>query len=118
MTPAEWNAILAKEQPWKVAYAAVERAVKAHLDLAEDTISTNELAEALYPPQFARGDGILARARLYKAFAALARHELQAYCTRGELTKSKRGVMIRPMRWHSPKEIVVKTCPHCGKEVS
>lgn len=112
MMPGEWNAILAPSVGWKEAYAAVEREARAHLQLSvlgEDTVGTTELVEQLYPEQFARGEGITARKRLFKALAALTTHGLSDCCTRGPerpLKHSKK--MVRGWLWHAPKEREIK----------
>lgn len=108
------SAALQPTIPWSVAYAAVEAAVTAtlsdpdviaRLHLEQQTLSTKELVELLWPETLARGPGITTRKRLFKALAALATRGLSPYCTQGEPTRNKRlGRDIRPWRWHSKKE--------------
>lgn len=108
------SAALQPTIPWAVAYSAVETAVIAtlsepdtiaRLHLEQQTLSTKELVELLWPETLARGAGITARKRLFKALAALATRGLAPYCTQGEPTRNKRlGRDIRPWRWHSKKE--------------
>lgn len=122
MTPADWNAALAPHVGWQAAYGTVENAVKlafASPVLDGQTLSTSALVEALYPEQFARGEGITARKRIYKALAALATRGLAAYATRGpERLLKHTNKLVRPWLWHSAAPIEVAKCPHCGKEIA
>lgn len=105
---------LAEAVPWEVAYEVVKQRViealsdpdtVARLHLEQQTLSTKELAELLWPEALARGEGITARKRLFKALAALAPRGLSEYCTRGEPTRNKRlGRDVRPWRWHSKRK--------------
>lgn len=105
-SPSYWNTMLAASQPWASAYAAVEEAVRRRLtrpDLGQPRLSTAELVEALYPEAQARGDGITARKRLFKALAALAKHQLKGYCEPGPTRKLKHGSReITPLIWRAP----------------
>lgn len=99
-----WLPKLAPGIHWQKAYADVEAAVKGYLEGGGDTLSTNELVEALWPEQFARGEGITARRRLYKALLALATHGLADYCERGPEKKLRHGTrVIQPWVWRAPK---------------
>lgn len=116
MHPNEWNAILVPNYDWAKVNPIVEREARAHLELVEGTISTRDLVEALYPAQFARGDGITSRSFLYKrALPALAKYGLADCCTRGpeEKARYRKGSTQRPWLWHAPT-VTQKTCPHCG----
>mgnify|MGYP003559721779 FL=1 len=128
MTPAQWNALLAPAVPAIEAYKSVEEAARLHLSMnplfTEVGITTNELVEALYPEALARGDGVLARARIYKALAALATRGLADCATRGQPRKLKHmNKTVRPWLWHEPGEKNpeaqdgVKRCPHCNGEL-
>lgn len=124
MTPADWNTVLAPTMGWQAAYAVVEREAREFLSrqLASTqpaTFTTSELAEALYPEKLARGDGITARKRLFKALAALATHDLADCASRGEPRKLKHtNKTVRPWIWHAPtkpnNEAGARVCPHCG----
>jgi hypothetical protein len=122
MTPAQWNEALAPNVPWQTAYPPVGEAARAYLaaELAPgDLISTNTLVEALYPAQFARGEGITARRRIYTALAALTKHGLSDCTTKGEPQRMKRTTKyVRPNLWHAPKAKAAATCPHCGGELN
>lgn len=122
----EWSTLLHPDIPWKDAYTRVEVEARSYLQQCTDPgeqITTSELVEGLFPEQFARGDGITARKRIFDALAALAKHQLGDCCTRGVPRKLKhRSRMVRPWLWHMPQvefnpEATVKpgkACPHCG----
>lgn len=121
MQANEWNRLLAEAVPWAEAYPAVEREARAHLiitavDLPFVGISTAELVQALYSEQFAKGEGITARKRIYKALAALATRGLADCCTKGEPRplKHNKKKLVRPWLWHAPKATETAKCPHCG----
>lgn len=105
--PGEWNHILQPGTPWRTCYDQVEFHTRLYLKdtlNAGDLISTNTLVEALYPARFAKGEGITARRRMYKALAALATHGLADCCTKGVETKFGRSAkMVRPWLWHAPR---------------
>lgn len=123
--PGEWNMILRPDAPWRDAYATVETSVRDYVQRvlnAGDLISTNTLVEALYPARFAKGEGITARRRMYKALAALATHGLADCCTKGAETKFGRSHKpVKPWLWHAPRAMGVTLpvqkvcCPHCGE---
>lgn len=123
MTPTDWSIILGPQVEWPDAYAAVEREARAWLTRQDEfsDYTTTELVEALYPEQFARGDGIKLRKRMFKALAALALHDLADCCTKGTPRRLKHSKkMVTPWNWHSPREPAPpapKLCPHCGKEL-
>lgn len=120
----DWTTLLAPSVEWREAYAHVEREARSYLSgFGEDWCTTMDLAEALFPEALARGEGITARKRIYKALAALATRQLADCCTRGELRKLKHGTkMVRPWLWHAPgvefnseyQPDKQSTCPHCG----
>lgn len=123
-TPAQWNVALAPDQGWQSAYATVATEAREYLktQLAPgDLISTNTLVEALYPMRFAKGEGITARRRIYKALAAVAKHALADCCTKGEPKKFGRSAkLVRPNLWHAPRGSAITpfskfqvVCPHC-----
>lgn len=119
-TPQQWNTALS-DKSWQLAYAYVEANVREFLrDQISLAYSTRELVEAIYPQQFARGDGILARKRIFKALTALATRGLADCCTRGEPKLNRMKQTIRPWIWHEPRtpnaEAIgnPKLCPHCG----
>lgn len=129
LTPAQWTAAMAETVPWQVAYKEAARITRNYLlahPLAEDgSLSTHELVEALFPEQLARGDGVYARRRLYKALMAQTIRDLADCCTRGPEQRlygeAKGGPKIRPWRWHQPTqanlEQVSRRCPKCGQEI-
>lgn len=110
MIPREWNAALAANVRAREANATVATRVRellAHdVRFHDDSISTNELVEILYPAQYARGEGITARNRLFKCLFALTTRELSDCCTRGPASKTKSSVGFmhnkRPWLWHHP----------------
>lgn len=120
MLPAEWDRDLAKEVPWKTAYATVEREAKAFLSasvLADAApIGTGALVEHLYPANLVRGEsGVAARNRIFKALDALTAFGLRDYCTRGEPRLNHAKKTIRPWLWHGPRERA--KCATCGREL-
>lgn len=121
INPAMWNELLAPAVGWQDAYAHVERSAREYLATGkrDDNWTTTELVEALYPEQFARGDGITARARIFKALAALAPRGLADCATRGPERRLKHSnKMVRPWLWHAPAERnaeAAAVCPNCGK---
>lgn len=125
MTPHDWDAVM-KLASWEPGYAAVEREARHYLDqLPFETRTTDELVEALYPAQWARGNGILARRRIYKALKALSIRALADCCERGPERKRKHSSnMINPWLWHAAtthnSEWLghAKRCPHCGGELT
>jgi hypothetical protein len=127
MTPFDWDKAMAPNVPWQEAYATVERMARAHLEhnpMLDGDLSTADLVDALYPEEWARGEGVTARKRIFKSLAALATRGLAAYCHRGPERKLAHSAkMVRPWLWHAPREANVEaqaagfkpiTCPHCG----
>lgn len=125
-TPSEWATILAPTVAWQACYPIVEGEVRAKCAdlLAGETLSTNDLVEQMYPEALARGEGITARRRLYKAIAALAPRGLSDCCSRGEPRKLRHAAkLVRPWLWHMPSERPTEAqpgarkCPHCGGDL-
>lgn len=124
MTPKQWTEVLAPDEPWQKAYAVVATEARAMLSdnvlFAGKEVSTGVLADSLFPVTFARGDGILARRRLFRALLALAPRELADCCHRGEAKRMRHSTrLIRPWIWHAPRERnseaeELRACPHCG----
>lgn len=116
---------LAAHVPWKKAYAFVERETRGWLidyAIGREPLSTDQLVEKLYPEKLARGDGILARQRIYKALAALATRELADCARRGETFKRfgkerKRWTWIYPQVEMNDEYQPRALCPHCGGEL-
>lgn len=76
-------------------------------------LSTNELVEALYPEEQARGDH--QRKRLYDVLRYLAElGDLRDWWFAGP-PRMWRGKPCRPKMWCAPKP---KCCPHCGGELA
>lgn len=132
MTPQQWTQAMADTVPWQVCYPEVARITRAWLaasPVAEiDTLSSQELVEAMFPENLAVGPGITARRRIFKALMALATRDLHDCCTRGPKQKmfqgGKSGPAIHPWRWHAPRKDATKPnverivrCPHCGEEI-
>lgn len=96
---------LAQGIDWKIAYAEVERHARQILIASvptKSTIGTTALCEALFPPEFVRGDNALyIRRRIFKALQALATRGLADCATQGPPMKRKFGT-IHPWLWHSP----------------
>ncbi len=100
---------LLPSNPWQDAYGHVAGAARLYLASLDDweTISTNDLVEALLPEDEARGDGIVARKRIYRALSALTEHELNDCCRRGnERRLPKIGKIVVPWLWHAPRALV------------
>tara|TARA_R110000868_G_scaffold217532_2_gene467634 strand:- start:747 stop:1121 length:375 start_codon:yes stop_codon:yes gene_type:complete len=117
MTPDEWNKLLAENVPWRQAYTSVAREAKAYLEITQpaEALSTAEMVEALYPAEEARGSvGIVARRRMFRAFAALAEHDMKDWVTKGDPRRNKFGKTVVPLRWRPYVEPPAPTCPHCG----
>jgi hypothetical protein len=122
----DWRGLqtaLAADNDWQGAYAYVEESVRerlsdpdtvARLHLEQDTLSTNQIVELMWPERFAKGDGITARKRLYKALKALATRGLADCCERGpqvEVVIAGVKRFARPWRWHAPKPPAYATGP-------
>lgn len=100
------------------AYAYLAREVRRflsqrHCTHAGFTYSPVELVEALYPEATARGDGILARRRIFKVLRRLAITDLADCAARGPEVK-KFGRTMHVWLWHAPIEPRA-TCPNCGQ---
>jgi hypothetical protein len=130
LIPSQWHDALAPTVPWKAAYATVSEQARIILQhdvraAAPNTITTTELVDILYPPQYLKTDnGKNARTRIFKALSKLAVHDLADCATRGLPVKKKFGV-VKPWLWHEPTirnseaEALdaAKRCPHCGGEL-
>jgi hypothetical protein len=103
------KALCAPEVHWEDLYPEVARRAKALLDALPDeaTMTTLELAEALWPASLAVGPDVARRARVFKALKALAKHDLKHYHMRGEPKRMARGSgkMVRPYIWHRRVEL-------------
>lgn len=116
MIAHEWNAGLAPDIGWQIAYAVVEREVKALFAAnplyEHDTIGTSELVEALYPETYVRSDEArAARQRIFKALQALATRGLSAYAFQGPEKLNRMKVRVRPWFWRAPPPVVVEPDP-------
>lgn len=124
MTPFQWDNAMHPTSPWQVAYGEVEREARYTLenDPTLDTdMSTAALVERLYPEEWARGKGITARKRIFKALRALTTRGLADCCHRGAERRLRHSnKMVRPWLWHAPTspnseaQGNAKACPHCG----
>ena len=110
MTPAEWTTAFSNGGLPK--WSTVETEVKSILELVawDDPIPTRDLMEALWPKQFAIGDGIGYRTKLIKLICEKS-IRLTGWFTR-ESVRIRYGRQTRPYLWHSPRPANV--CPHCG----
>lgn len=119
MTPQEWNAVFVGRSRDILDIVAKEaRDILAREGDAAAWRSTHDLAEALYPAGFARGNNINRRQKLYQALMVLAKGSLGDCATRS-IKKNKFG--HHPWLWHAPKiDFNPETkhpkgfCPHCG----
>ncbi len=120
MTPIEWDNLLARN--WRDCYPQVFEEAKRQLGTYNKDVelTTTELVEAMYPEQFARGNMIARRQKIFKALKAAQGHGgLRGYWHLG----TERRYMGRPFRppvWHryleehdqgDPHEV---ECPVCG----
>lgn len=112
MIPSEWNAVMATEQPWQIAYPAVETAVRALFAAnplyEHDTLGTSALVEALYPETYVRSDEArLARKRIFKALQALATRGLSDFAFQGVPKLNSMKVSVRPWFWRAPAPVEI-----------
>lgn len=111
ITPTQWTQWLAPAVPWQEAYSYVGAAARGLLDrpiadAPRTSYTTTELVEELFPRVLARGDGITARQRIFKALKALEKHELAPYCSKGEPRNLPRlKTLITPTIWHARDEV-------------
>jgi hypothetical protein len=117
MTPAQWNAYIALDAPPIRFRRAVEHAARVHLSTlaTDERISTEELVEALYPRDVAKGTlaGDTARTNIYAALARLAQGGLEDCAVKGEVNGMFMGKPKRPWLWFSPGDVEV--CYACGQ---
>lgn len=118
LTPAEWEILMARS--WQNSYPSVLSQARAELEKlpAEDEITTNELVELLFPEASARGAGIDARKKVYKALRAAQKHGgMEGYWHPGPARRYM-GHNINPPVWHRFNQDHVKgiqiECPCCG----
>lgn len=96
MSPKAWEAALAPDQHWTVAYPLVERAVRSFLAEQWANLTTDDLVQHLYPVSQVRGEAAMAaRQRLYRALMTLAKHGL-ADCAS---TYKKPGARLIKQGW-------------------
>lgn len=131
LLPQQWNDAMASTVRWQDAYATVEAQARLILQhdiraAAPNTLTTTELVEILYPPQFIKSENAkYARERIFKALRALSVRALADCATRGLPKKTKFKGTARPWLWHEPtirnpeaEELdASKRCPHCGGEL-
>ena len=82
----------------------VVRAHVMHIPRNEP-ISTKELAELIFPIAMARGEGVIARNRMFQLLMYAAARDLADCCVRGEerwLRNKPGGRKIRPWQWSTP----------------
>ena len=103
-----WGEILIPEVPWTEAYPLVEAAALTILEnvTVGHTLSTEQLAEHIWPEMECRGEAIMRRPRLFRALEALAKHGLASCVSFEEDTTSywaqRLGKVVHRKRWHAP----------------
>ena len=124
MTPQQWNVALSPAKSFTECQSAVFReAVKVLRDIPADyPLSTNELADMLYPPAFAHGEGITARRRLFETLFRLAKNHMKSRTSRGaprrvhyagkRIFHTNNSRTICPILWHQPTEEPVTCSTH------
>ena len=118
LKPSEWDTILRAIVPTVHAKKVVHEQARAFLQAMDqgETISTNNLVEAMYPREIADKSlaGDEARSRIYAMLAKLALDDMHDCCTKGEPDGKKfMGRPVRPWLWHAPK--AKECCPMCGQ---
>ncbi len=92
------------------AHETVQKAIHSLLGNYEGTMTTREIAEALWPSALATGDDIMTRKRLFKILLAIA--DRSPYATHGAPRQQTSGVfkgkMVRPYLWAKPNEAIVQ----------
>lgn len=107
-TKMNWTEIFLPNIPWSECYPIVEAAARPHLANLPSgyTITTEQLADLIWPAVDCRGDENLLRPRLFRALEALSKHGLQTCVSFEEDTTSywaqKLGKSVRRKRWHAP----------------
>ena len=117
MTPEKWNVMIGAGLPAKQIKARVGKEARAHLATLAlgETITTNQLVEALYPRAVADQSriGDDTRNAIYKFIGLLAREDMADCCMKGEVSGQFMGRPKRPWLWFSPPE--QETCCMCGQ---
>lgn len=98
-----WNELFARGASWKPAYMALAEAIVEVLDKGNKQYLPGALIEAIYPETMARGDGILARKRMFKGLRALAGHQFKA-CVKQGAPVSFHGRVLKPYIWFKPQD--------------
>ena len=107
-------------------YAVVIVEAKATLDALPEgqQLTTTQLVERLFPEATARGDGIAARQRIFRALARAAKAtSFRDYVSKGPM-KRWMGKASYPTIWHKSDGTIAKdgkgqiTCPVCGHAIS
>jgi hypothetical protein len=76
--------------------------VAHYFSIPRDAMSTQELAEALWPMKQAPGEQMTARKKMVDLLLRMAPGELSAYATKGKETgKRFMGKPVRPWVWHN-----------------
>lgn len=116
-TSTSWNELFATGAPWRPAYAALAEAVVAVLSEGGKQYLPAALIEKIYSESLARGDGILARKRMFKGLRALAKHQFK-HCVKQGTPVNFHGRVLRPYIWFKPDEgpwppVLTTTCSRC-----
>jgi hypothetical protein len=80
--------------------------IQAKLTIEGRSLSTVQIAEALFPEQLARGELIDRRKRLFQALLDCAKAGRLSTCvTRSADSRVIRGRDVFPWRWHAPRPL-------------
>lgn len=114
MTPKEWNILYCGANVSQFR-KAVENAARIHLATVIESISTEQLVEALYPRETADLSltGDTTRKHIYTALSKLAVNGLEDCCMKGGVNGQFMGKPKRPWLWFSSGN--VELCPHCNQ---
>jgi hypothetical protein len=121
MTPMEIEVVLRPEVKWREAHRVVDQIGRAHLSTLKDneTVTTNQLVNALYPVEAVRGESS-ARRRLYQILLKVhyGKPSVLDDCRiRGTERRSFGGIKVTPWLWHKPqRKVRMICCPNCQYE--
>ena len=118
VTLEQWNTMLSSDNLARGKKMLAIEARRVLLDLGEgDTLSTNDLVEAIYPRAVADQTlaGDIARTQVYKLISALALTDLSDCCEKGEPNGQYMGKPKRPWIWFKP--VGCEICCMCGQVV-
>ena len=106
-TAQAWQHNMSLDIPWAVAYEFVASVVKPALAEHNKPMTSAALVEMLFPAAWvadAQDDDALkrARARVFSALTALAKHSLKDWHTRMDPEMNNYGSPVRRYVWHTP----------------